>query len=592
MKYGLLALALLAVIAGQARPDYVIFIVNAGHQVQGKPSPMPPVTPGTPGTADPNASPLLIPVVIEVDNAPNIRLLESGTPMPCTHRFGGKEGPFTIKLVNHLTSIPLVTVYRQSANVAPLNNAKKRFTKLMDDSIRSGTKTDVFLDLADRALGYGFLDDKLESPATGTFGEVMKKLASADEKNLTLAAFRKLQPELAKRVSKEPTGPFWGRIKPPGHKSQESAHYSLIHSLTSSDAEDVLKSYLNRLENNLRSFYYWFMLRGISLPLPAERLMVVLATTEAELKDYRDKLSAGPKIVDGFYAPRDKLLVLSTRRTDLNYDLVAKMAEPLFKNGMEPQRMLKGLTPTLQPGQGPVTRDQQENWYQAQEFALILKHMDMEGERATISHDATRQLLYTTGLLPRNVETPEWLLFGMASFFETPLGAAWGSFGQPNSIHLPAFRDLKKTGKLEGTAYDTMVKVITDGYFRQAVAGKDKEAEMARAQATAWSLGNFLMRKELAKLQAYCKELGRMPRDLELDEEALLGCFARAFDAWDNVGKVPDRGKLETLANRWYTEMLNVLNLEAPELLTFVADKVKEVIKHPPQNPMGNPAKQ
>lgn len=566
MKWWFTALALLlAAFAGQGRGDYVVLIVNAGQQVQ-----------------EAGQQALLVPVVIEVDNAPIIRQLDSGTPTPCFHRYGGVGGPYKVNLVRQLTSIPLVTVFRKADNTAPLNNAKKRFTKMIEDSVRSSTKAEVFLDLAEKALGYGFLDDKLDSPATGTFGEVMKRLGQNDDKNPTLAAYRKLQPELAKRVSKEPTGPHWTRIKPPGHKSQESAHYSLIHTLTTSDADEVLRSYLTRLENHLKSFYYWFLLKGVNLPLPTERLMVVLATNDTDLKQYQENLASGPKVVDGFYAPRDKLMVLSTRRTDASYDLVAKMAESLFKNGMEPQRMVRGLNPTPTPGQTPPS---QEQWFQAQEFALVLKHFDMEGERATISHDATRQLLYATGLLPRNVVAPEWLQFGLASFFETPLGSPWGSFGQPSSLHFPAFKSLKTAGKLESTAYDTMVKVITDSYFRQASLGKNKDTERAQAEATAWSLGYFLMRKELAKVLAYCQELARMPRDLELDDEALLGCFARAFDAWDNTARAPLRGKLETLANRWYLEM-NALNLESQDLLTFISDKVKEAARTP-QNPTG-----
>jgi hypothetical protein len=101
------------------------------------------------------------------------------------------------------------------------------------------------------------------------------------------------------------------------------------------------------------------------------------------------------------------------------------------------------------------------------------------------------------------------------------------------------------------------------------------------------------MRKEPRKLMAYGKELSKMPRDLELDDEALLGCFARAFDAWDNTRKVATRGELEKLANRWYLEMAST-NLESQPLLDFMAKEtstIKDAImKGTLTNPSGGPA--
>ena len=48
-----------------------------------------------------------------------------------------------------------------------------------------------------------------------------------------------------------------------------------------------------------------------------------------------------------------------------------------------------------------------------------------------------------------------------------------------------------------------------------------------------------------------------MPRDIELDDEVLLGCFARAFGAVDSHNKV-DKAQLEKLAKEWFSYMDNV----------------------------------
>jgi hypothetical protein len=315
---------------------------------------------------------------------------------------------------------------------------------------------------------------------------------------------------------------------------------------------------------------------------------MVALTQEAEFKKFPDIVNAGPKVCDGFYSARDRLLVLTTRRTDNDYDLVSRTGEPLFKKGMDQKDMLRGIYPTPMPGQPPI---QPEQVIQAMEFALILKHMDQDGERATLSHDGTRQLLYAVGFLPRNVMVPEWVQYGLASFFETPLGSPWGSFGQPSYVHVPAMKDLKRAGKLEGSNLETMLKVVKDAYFRQAALSKGGEMETTRAQATAWSLCYFLMRKELPKLQAYCRELSRMPRDLELDEEALLGCFARAFNAWDAERQVPRTAELEKLAERWHRDVneVDILFKDAQELQTFVTTETAKIKKAIEKGTLGNP---
>ena len=58
-------------------------------------------------------------------------------------------------------------------------------------------------------------------------------------------------------------------------------------------------------------------------------------------------------------------------------------------------------------------------------------------------------MLFASKLLPRNVHAPEWVQFGMGSFFETPLQSPWASIGAANPYWLPRFKELRKNKKYE-----------------------------------------------------------------------------------------------------------------------------------------------
>ena len=57
----------------------------------------------------------------------------------------------------------------------------------------------------------------------------------------------------------------------------------------------------------------------------------------------------------------------------------------------------------------------------------------------------------------------------------------------------------------------------------------------------------------------YFKELGNLPRDMEFDDEILMGCFVRAFKLGDqNNPNQPRPDALKRLAADWYGYMENV----------------------------------
>src|SRR5205807_2392595 len=133
---------------------------------------------------------------------------------------------------------------------------------------------------------------------------------------------------------------------------------------------------------------------------------------------------------------------------------------------------------------------------------------------------------------------------GMGSFFQTPYCSPWKSYGAPHWQYLLAFREMKEKKLLDEPA-KLLREVITDRLFLEKpgsslLGGKDKKGRpepSLKARATAWSLTYYLAQKRLSGLFKYYQELSRLPRDLPLDDEAMLDCFARAFGCVDAKGK-------------------------------------------------------
>ena len=167
------------------------------------------------------------------------------------------------------------------------------------------------------------------------------------------------------------------------------------------------------------------------------------------------------------------------------------------------------------------------------ELALLQNVSESDGERASITHNGTRQLVYASGLLPSTVAAPEWLQFGMGSFFETPMGSPFVSMGGTSTEYMPLWRDLRKLKQLGKTKehpnhdpVETLRLVVTDSYFRQAHQD-GSFSSLRRARASSWALLYFLLqhnklegqKPNLEGLQRYFQEMAKMPRERELDEK-------------------------------------------------------------------------
>src|SRR5262249_17599488 len=418
----------------------------------------------------------------------------------------------------------------------------------------SDPNPEKLLKLAEWALTHGLLND---------FNAVMDDLAKKDAKTFSsrvreaVQAYTQVEGAMNRPITKPDDGQRWrGILRYKGVTYKP--HYALVHDATDTAIE--VQSRLAKLEQIYRTFYYWFAIKGHALPVPDHRLVVILANTDKEFEQQHAMFDNLPLVSDGFYARRDNLAVLASRRLDEPYEALSKFTQAnLWSNGWDMQSLLNNRP-------GLKTRASPEDFYHAQTLALIQKAQLEEAELAAISHEGTRQLVAASGLLPRNVNAPEWIQFGMASLFETSKGALWSSPGGPSWAYLVQYKDYeqsKEQNKRLEAPNVAVEKVITDEYFHQVRAGADREARM-RARTLAWAFTFYLCQQRVDGLIRYYQELQNMPRDLEFDKDALLGAFARAFDFTDPLkpGGI-DRAALMSIGRDWYDTM-NLWKLPVP----------------------------
>jgi hypothetical protein len=526
-----------------------------------------PGQPGGPGgditNVDPDALPYLVKVVVEVNDHSkgDKQKLDYGIPIKVRHQWGESA-------VINIKGSPIHVTF------LPYSPVAKRYDSEAAKVLKDKPSTEQVLGLAEWALQHGLL-----SKFTG----LMDKLVQEDKDHPVVAAYSKVKADLAREVTKDDAAVNLKAKLAEGYKATQSKYYTVLHNSPTADPIEI-KSRLERLDDNLRAFYYFFTLRKMTLPVPKERLVALVVNKDEEFHNFHDMLAAGPVVADGFFARRENLAVLSSNRMDEQYHAIDTNTQQFWNKGYSRQDLLSGKKGVGYP---PTTPPLQ--LAEVQTYALLLKAMEADSELASISHDATRQLIYAAGLLPRNVAAPEWLLFGVASFFETPTGAPWPTTGAPSGEHLPIFKVLTKTKKLD-KPYEALVQVVTDGYFRQSDLAGDKQGGLRKARATAWSLAYFLIQKKPEALQRYAKEIGKMPRDIDLDGEVLLSCFAKALDCTDKDQK-PDRKKLENLANQWLSYIENTRS-EEEEILEAIKKNLNEMKTQPgktdkPTNPPG-----
>jgi hypothetical protein len=612
----------------------------------GNPPGMPPIGPGGnppigPGGRPPvgmppgyeqaqeeEPTPRLVSAVLELDNLPLAELssFKQGMPVLLRHHFGQDYLFEGLQVIKHLDKINVgAFVHVQSdprlpGALQPLPNVAKRYEAKHREVSKGKPTLAALLELADWALRHGLV---------GKVPEVMAKVPPEEKGNAVVTAFNQVQDQLKKALPDVP--PPWRDKALGDFKPLQADHFVLWHNLGESEVADAQER-LSRLEDAYRTWYYWWALHGVVLPQPQEKLTAVLDTLADDFKKrhetftfkrqgrdprevgkdspevkkefwhLHDAYTSGPLVSGGFFARRANASLFCIRPLDPGYEGLDKYCGNLSSEGFATAAGRRKLlrADVLTPIKIQYTlKEKGFDPFRDQGLALLLRLLEDEADRAGISHNVSRQLLFASGLLPRSVDVPEWVQFGVGSVFETPLGAPWPCPTDVSPLYFPIFKELKQRGGpekngLEKAPGETLRQVISDGYFRQSSQRLDKPAALKKARATAWSLMYFLFKSDRDReaLLKYFKELSRMPRDRELDGDMLVAAFARAFGCWDSRKNVVDHQKLAALEARWYNFMQELV-LEPADVLATL-HQAEEVFEKAASgggggSPMGGP---
>jgi hypothetical protein len=490
-------------------------------------------------TAPVETEPLKAEAVVEYTKNDNLKL--SGprgmVPFPRIYHKWGRTG---LMISNDWGLSAIQENGRPVPAIAKRFEAKK---KELLKGAKGDDRTDHLLELAKWALVHGMVD---EVP------QIIKDIAKAKPSDPIVKAFQQVQADMSRPVTRDDETPRW-KEKLGNYRITQTAHYTLLYNAPSSDSAEV-KSLEKQLEDTYKGFFYWFALRGVTLPVPDQRMVVVLVDRPEEFQVHRQVFDNAPLVADGFYPRRDNLLIFSAVRLDATYDALTKITQNLWANGWSKDRLLHG------EGKARATP---EEVVRNQMFALLMKALQEESTAAAVTHLGSVRLATATDLLPRYVEVPQWIQFGLGSYFETPEGAYWPGFGAPSWLYLPQWKLLDDTKRLD-PAEDALKNVVTDNYFHQVGSIAPKDA-LKKARTYTWSLYYFLAEMKADGLMKYFDEIRRLPRDIQFSEDVLLGCFIRAFDLTetDNVALV-NPIKFSKFAHEWY-DFMHFSTLEASE---------------------------
>ncbi|MCS6851044.1 MAG: DUF1570 domain-containing protein [Gemmataceae bacterium] len=541
MKRSLVVLTLaLGVVWCEAQADYYGIRVNLGGTQGLEPAPavpkgmpLPPQPVTNPNASGPkgivNLPPLYAAAVVEIKRPPQ---RGTGNVYFIEHKWGRtilyQDQKFVLK-----DFLRLPTAYQEM---------EEKQKELLAD--KSAEKR---LEVAEWALGRGLLnefvthmDELVKTPSDNarikavaqSYAQVKEALQAAKPKDDALISHWKDRLNLR--------DPFL------------TNHYTVLYDSSVTNPPEVAR-YAARLERCLQGFYYWFALRGVVLPVPSKRLVAILVDKPDDFRKWHAVFDSVPMVGDGFFTRRDNLLIFSTVRLDEVYQTLSRSnQQELWSQGWSFTDLLGGRS-----REGSPKSATPDLIARASSLALLQRAMLEESERLTVSHEATRQLVAAAGLLPRGVAAPEWIQFGLASVFETPRTALWDGVGIPHWEYLLEYK-LRKADEPADEPKVALQRTITDYYFYQAARSGTPE-DVTRARTQAWALAYFLAQRHLGELLRYYQELATLPRDLEMDDETLLGCFARAFQL-ENPARpgTIDGDKLGRLAAEWHQYISNV----------------------------------
>jgi hypothetical protein len=499
-------------------------------------------------TSDIDTAALAVQAVVAVKR-PAVTQTMFGAELRISHRWSVAQG--MTRLFNDNATV----ITRQ----LPIPTPASRFPVRRQNAFKGDRKK--VLELGEWALAHGLNDEFADLFDDLVSSKEDQNQSTPPELKAAIKAFVQVKAALDKPIEGEVRANFWRtRLSA---RMETSKHYAVIYTAASPNPPEV-QSRLAALENHMRGFYYWFALRGNALPVPPDKMVAVLLAEPSEFRKQRAVVEDEPLVTDGFYAHRDHICVFSAQRLDTPFQVFEKQVHPLWASGSYDKAKLLDGTEKRRTNITPNPAEFQR----VMTLALLERALADEAERAAVTHEGTRQLLVATGLIPRTVVVPQWAEFGSAAVFETPKGpfpgapitssvAIFPGIAGPSWAYLRYFKE--NTGSDErGTPPELLKAVVTDSQFNKIVSTVDQRGQLVadregllRARSNAWALAYYLIKARLPGMLRYYQELSALPRDLEMDERALLACFARAFDVANVTNDGVDPAKFEQLAKDW-----------------------------------------
>lgn len=377
--------------------------------------------------------------------------------------------------------------------------------------------------------------------------------------------------------------------------TSDQGHYVL---LTTQDPDDeAVRLRLEGLERNFKIFYYWFALKGYTLPAPKHQMVAVLVTSPRDFREMHSIYKIHPQTGDSFISTRDNVIFLSAIPFSESY----RVLDQRLKGYLQSLRITMNIA---------MDTDQNQNrvFPEIQAMALIKKITLRDLAFSTTSHQGTRQLLASTGLLPENIPGFEWLRFGIASFFETSRLSFYPSPTLPHWVHHVNLRYYREKKKLlqEDEARKILLSVITDQYFQKAYRSihqakreedeekqeklqEKAEKDLEIAQSTAWALAYYLMKRPM-NLMEYLEEIKSLPRDLEYSDHHQALLFSKAFRLSLATSTKPtplknlDLQEIQRFGEQWLSRMSRTTT-EISSVENQVMDEREEEAKKPKRKP-------
>lgn len=279
---------------------------------------------GAGGTQDINYTPLLAVAVVEVQkwDMP----LSLGRIMSLRH-FHHKWG--NTHLVPETADKRIVTL------AVPLPTVHQQYEKFLKSPSQKAKTPESLKERAKWMLRHGLKKEFLKT---------MEELAALDKNDPVVVKFQKVQADMARPIATQPN--IVDTLQKgllDGYRAVTSDHYTLLHNVVSGEHGEV-KHRLDRLEDNYSTFFYWFALKGVALPVPTERLVAVLVMRQDEFDRQHQIFDSVPLVADGFLARRENLAVFSLESVDAGSVALRKYNESTYwEQGHDREAALKRL---------------------------------------------------------------------------------------------------------------------------------------------------------------------------------------------------------------------------------------------------------